>query len=168
MYLTESKLHDFIKELYVGHEIVCNKGFRESGIKCRPDFHIPSISTIIEFDGYQHYTLSKVVASDSHKTKTFMSMGYKVIRIPYFVQLCPASILYFFGIDMPNFTQAYPHGFIDDKAVLPADFCSIGVERFHKELEEMPANIEYDIRQSLRDRAKILGIDLVYPLNFNK
>ena len=46
-------------------------------------------------------------------------MGYKIIRVPYFVQLSSDVIKQLFGIDI-DYKQIFPHGFIVDKnEVLP-------------------------------------------------
>jgi hypothetical protein len=62
-----------------------------------------------------------------------------------------------------SYKQVYPHGFIDKKAVLPADFCELGVEQFQKDLE-LYSFFRNDIINSLHDKFAELGnADLVLP-----
>lgn len=56
-------------------------------------------------------------------------MGYKIIRIPYFIQLSTEVIKLLFDIDI-DYEQNYNHGFIDKQALLPADFNSLGIDKF--------------------------------------
>ena len=70
--------------------------------------------------------------------KAFISKkrpDYKVIRIPYFVQLnSPDVIKEVFNIDVSIGFNDYPHGFIDEKCILPCDFCSLGIKKFLNDL----------------------------------
>lgn len=84
-----------------------------------------------------------------------------MIRIPYFVQLDRAGINYFFGKDISNFLD-YPHGFISDTCMLPADFNAMGINRYITELSEFPAEIRESIEFSLCVKAEELGELLTY------
>ena len=61
------------------------------------------------------------------------------------------SIKNLLGIDI-NVEQTYPHGFIDSKCILPADFCELGVEKFKKDLALLDASIRQDIINSLKTK----------------
>ena len=58
---------------------------------------------------------------DIAKDEICTSLGYSVIRIPYFVQLTSETIKHFFNEDV-DIESSYPHGFIDPSAMLPCDF----------------------------------------------
>jgi hypothetical protein len=45
----------------------------------------------------------------------------------------------------------YQHGFVDSKAALPADFCSLGVQRFKSDLEKFDF-IRDEILDSLKKK----------------
>ncbi|MBE3658651.1 hypothetical protein BOO92_18435 [Vibrio navarrensis] len=62
-----------------------------------------------------------------------------------------------------EFNQIYEHGFIDKKAILPADYCELGVRQFEQDLATFSA-FKSDIVKSLESKISELGnIDLVLP-----
>lgn len=78
-------------------------------------------------------------------------MGYRIVRIPYCVQLSHDTIEHLFGVGI-DFEQVFPHGFIVDKnETLPADFCSLGYERFLRDIERF-SYIKDDIFASLHHK----------------
>lgn len=136
-YLIESKLVDFCKSLWPNDEYSSNRKIKNIlELNSRPDYVNMNKKIIVEFDGYQHYTKSSVVLKDRAKDKIYISYGYKVIRWPYFVQLETRTILEYFNIDL-DIEQTYHHGFIDDNAVRPSDFCIAGFSRFINELHNL-------------------------------
>lgn len=162
MYLTEQKLVDFLK-LYIDKEGISNRNFLS--YKFRPDFVSHKEKLVVEFDGYLHYTKAETIVNDYHKDAIIQNSGYSVIRIPYFVQLDKLVMqnAFFDYILEPFDLVNYPHGFVDSKAVLPADFCSLGVERFRKDLIRF-AYIADDILESLKKIKK--SEDTIYPLDW--
>jgi very-short-patch-repair endonuclease len=163
-YLTEQKLVNFLYE-YVDHDGIHNKKF---GVhRFRPDFVSHKHKLVVEFDGYLHYTKAKTVLSDMEKDKIFKEEDYSIVRIPYFVQLTKPIMKQIFGryltVEPFNLVD-YPHGFIDTKAVVPADFCTLGVERFKSDLS-IYSTISNDILYSLTSR-NINKLE-VLPINFN-
>ncbi len=159
-YLTESKLDSILKIIYPNSNIIHNKAF--PNYKFRPDYRIENEKIIIEFDGYLHYTQSKVIINDYYKNQILFQNNYKIIRIPYFIQLSQEIILKLFQKNI-NFIQEYPHGFIDKKACLPSDFCYLGIKRFEEDLNYF--NICYnDIIKSLKNKIiENKNINLVLP-----
>jgi hypothetical protein len=135
MYLTEQGLGEVLEKIFPQYEFIHNKVVPSCNFKFRPDYRSEELGLIVEFDGYQHYTKSKVIMSDYEKDYLWSEiLGYKVIRVPYFVQICNKLLEYEFGIQT-NFNQVYDHGFIDSKACLPADFCEAGYRRFLEDLD---------------------------------
>ena len=67
-------------------------------IRLRPDCRSESLKLIIEFDGLQHYTNPSVIVDDRVKTKVYEDGGYKVVRIPYFIQLTNEVVEIMFGV----------------------------------------------------------------------
>jgi len=129
----------YIDYLFADHEIIKDKAFKESGIRNRPDFRIPELKLIIEFDGYRHFSDTKTIKADFLKDSTYESLGYKIIRIPYFIQMRAEVITGLFceylNIDFKNSMEIeskYPSGFISDKAMLPADYCELGIYVYNK------------------------------------
>ena len=160
VYLTEENLVEFTKE-FVSQDLILDKQFKP--YKFRPDVLIQKQKIILEFDGYLHYTQPNIILKDYEKNNILKNLGYKIIRIPYFVQLDEKTIKYIFPDLLVYRISEYPHGFIDKKAILPAAFCELGIKRFIDDLEKFNF-IKNDIIESLENKIKELGnILLVYP-----
>ena len=149
-FLTESTLIRFLLD-ELDSSGVCNKALKP--YRFRPDFVSHSYKVAVEFDGYLHYTKAKTILDDSNKDKVLKELGYSVVRVPYFVQMDTRVMKHLFGEWIPNqFNLSnYPHGFIDDKAILPADFCSLGIKRFELDLEKFDF-IRDEILESLKQK----------------
>ena len=116
--------------------------------KIRPDYRSDKLKMIIEFDGLQHYTKPDIIEKDIRNTKLYESAGYKVVRIPYFIQLSRKAVKTLFKIDLGI-------DLFDDKISslgimgknTPAFLCPAGVERMAKEFKMFPeqykTNIEF-------------------------
>lgn len=147
-HLTENTLSDILSSIYVGHEIIRDKAY--PGCRFRPDFYIPTRKVVVEFDGYHHYMTARGIIDDAKKDVRIYQDGITVIRIPYFVQLSTITIKHLFGVDFEH-AQTHPHGFIDNKAGLPADFCELGIDRFLDDLNRFDY-IKSDILSSLNTK----------------
>ena len=150
-YLTEDSLEEFLKQIYPNKEIIRNKIVPNSNLKSRPDFRIEEEKIIVEFDVYKHYSLFETQSIDEIKYHQYTYMGYKVIRIPYFIQLSTDVIFKLFGIYLPDFEQTFPHGFIDNKALTPLDFNYNGLLKFRDDLIIFEKEIAEEILYSLVD-----------------
>lgn len=150
-WLNEKKLGDILVSLFPKGTFIHDQIVPKSGILKRPDYRNDNYNLIVEFDGAQHYTDVRCYYVDKEKDDTYTQMGYRVVRIPYFVQLCPEVIKHLFDIDI-DYAQTFPHGFIVDKGeTLPADFCSLGYDRFLNDLKRF-SYIKEDILASLRHK----------------
>ena len=58
--------------------------------------------------------------------------------------------------------QDFPHRLITTK-IFPASFCEMGVERFERELQELPSGVRLAVLESLRERAQEHGVEYVLP-----
>lgn len=180
-YLNEYGLgENYIKPMY-GNDVICDKQF--PGHKFRPDFRIDSQKLIVEYDGFYHYTDPKVIMFDIKKAEILNQAGYKIVRIPYFVQLTSQNIIEevfkIHGIDISNldFTGVnyidYPQGFISDDCHLPAEYCELGINRFDGDIVTYSCNpllkekIINPLFKSLGDKTRKLGHwKLVVPSRF--
>jgi hypothetical protein len=126
-----------------------NRAVPDSGIQNRPDHRFIKEKVIVEFDGIQHYQNIDNIKTDRLKDKAYSKMGYKIIRIPFFVQPSSETLKYYFGIDGELELQ-YPHGFIIYDSTPPTNFCSLGLDRFIDEFEQFPDSIKRDIVKSLK------------------
>jgi hypothetical protein len=163
-YLTESSLGRFLRER-LDPDIVSDLVIPGLAQRFRPDFRSESHKLIVEFDGDQHYQRAGRVLGDASRDAVFAGAGYEVIRIPYFVQLTEPVIGLLFGELVKNCSpwKDFPHGFVDERVIFPADFCEIGVARFREDLSRF-GSIRADIERSL-ERACVIKDDwrLVYP-----
>ena len=143
-YLTENKLFDICKNiLFKDFDIFTNKSICEfeNILNCpkryRYDIVIPELKLTIEFDGYRHFQNSKTIFNDIEKDKLIREKlkNWKIIRIPYYVQLDNEVLKNIFGITKITSIVKFEHGFIDKKALRVKDFSILGLARFHKSLE---------------------------------
>ena len=120
-----------------------DKGFASK----RPDFRSPSLKLIVEFDGLQHYTDPRKILQDQKNTEIYNNNGYKVVRIPYFIQLSNAVVKQLFGVDIhePLFDESYPSMGIDGNNT-PAFLCHAGVDRMAREFKQFPKQYEVNLK----------------------
>jgi very-short-patch-repair endonuclease len=163
-YLTEVSLGQFLRER-VDATFLANQPVPGLGRRFRPDYHSEAHKLVVEFDGDQHYRSARVILGDAKRDAFFTENGFRVIRIPYFIQLSRAVITDLFR-DIAHTTSDFlnfPHGFIASTVVMPADFCELGIARFEDDLKRF-GYISEDILQSLREAAAArLDWRTVYP-----
>ena len=120
------------------------------GIKSRrrPDYRSETLKIIVEFDGLPHYTSPEKILDDETAKKFYESLGYKVVRIPYFIQLTKSAVKTLFGVDVQRdlFPDGVPSLGIKGRNT-PAFLCLAGVERMAKEFlrfeDQLAVNIKY-------------------------
>lgn len=66
--------------------------------KKRPDYRSESLKLIVEFDGVQHYKSPEIIKKDKDSIEFYENFGYKVVRIPYFIQLTNQAVKELFGV----------------------------------------------------------------------
>jgi hypothetical protein len=115
----------------------------------------------VEFDGDAHYRDSLKIKADFEKDELAKLGGYKVVRIPYWVQLTTDTLAHYFGLEA-DIIQDFPHGFITTK-VFPASFCELGIARFEREMESLPDSVRQAVISSLRLRVLEHGVEYVIP-----
>lgn len=163
-YLVQNKLSTALKSI-VGDAAWVGTEVRVPGSLRRWDMVYQSgkQQVIVEFDGEAHYRNSLTIKADVEKDEVAKSLGHRVVRIPFWVQLTTKTLKYYFGLKA-EIIQDFPHGFISKKnRMLPASFCELGVARFMRELEDLPKPISKDVISSLRERAKEYPHEYVLP-----
>ncbi len=163
-YLVQAKLESALKAI-VGAEAW--RGTEQpvvAGRKRRWDmvFHGVIGKVAVEFDGPDHYRDALKIKADLEKDGFAREGAYRVVRVPYWVQLTTPTLKHYFDLDA-NIVQDFPHGFIAKTAPLPASFCEMGVERFLRELDQLPDHVRGAVVKSLGDRADEHGIEYVLP-----
>ena len=163
-YLTEKKLGTELKKIFPEHNFIHDKVVPSSGVKTRPDYRNDDLKLIVEFDGDQHYRSASKIKKELTKNNNYGKMGYKVVRIPYFIQLCKPVIKHLFNVEF-EYDQDFPHGFISDKAILPADYCELGILKFINDLKRFEY-LNAEIIKSLEEKVeKHKDIELVIPVS---
>ncbi len=126
-----------------------------NGQRCRkrPDYRSETLRIIIEFDGLQHYTNPDVILNDIECTKLYNDFGYKVVRIPYFIQLTNKAIKTMFDVEVSE--ELFDDNISSLSAVgrnSPAYLCPAGVKRMAEEFKIFPeqykTNIEFLTKQN--------------------
>jgi hypothetical protein len=130
------------------------------------------IKFCFEFDGLLHYTSTNQILTDNKLNK---ESGYFIVRWPYWLQPRKETLAWAFknhcDFNLLNFVDGlnYPHGFVQESCVLPADFCSMGFSRFMRELKSLPVCVseqvifnlqERSFRETLRQEAEVAKISL--------
>lgn len=159
-YLTELRLEGYLKKIFPK-----NKFIHELKIKnFKPDYCCEELKLIVEFDGIDHYSKTTVVQSDQRKDSYLSALGYKIVRIPFFIQMSSQIVKLLFGLEI-DIDQVYPHGFISDKTInmMPASFCPLGLKRFFSDLKRFSC-VKENILNSLDMKAKKFGDETVYPI----
>lgn len=181
----ESSLKDWLEYIFPGESVVYDsaipkdiwKGrsdkyssFEVTWERFRPDARIESLSIVVEFNGPDHYRVPSVMLQDVNKEVICKQLGYKVVQIPYFVQLSPETVKYYFdveitdGCDLPSGFYSTSDKDTDLNPYMPACFCSMGWNRFTYELKELPETTRYEIINSLLVAQLYYERALVIPL----
>ena len=117
------------------------------GCRNRPDYRSEELKTIIEFDGLPHYQKPDVIIKDKLNTEKYTKMGYKVVRIPYFIQLTNKVVKQLFGVDVttPLFGEGIPSLNVEDRCT-PAYLCPLGIKRMAGEFKSFPEQLETNLK----------------------
>lgn len=131
----------------------------------RPDYRSESLKLIIEFDGLPHYTNPIRIIKDIENTKIYEKHGYKVVRIPYFIQLTHDNVLKLFNKDISDklFPDNIPSLTIHSQCT-PAFLCVAGIKRMADEFKNFPddynININY-LKNISDDLSYMNGVELL-------
>ena len=166
-YLTEKNLGEALKLIFPKGEWIHNKTIPQSGYRFRPDYRNDYYKLVVEYDGDGHYTKARIACEDPKRWAVISELGYTPIPIPYFIQIDETFYENWFerhgGISQGLEFSDFPHGFISKDSVLPADFCTMGILRFHEEMSRMHEIYSASVMASLLLKAESLGEDLVFP-----
>lgn len=114
---------------------VHDKCIPNTGKLYRPDYRSESLKLIVEFDGLPHYQKPDVILKDEEKTRFYQQLGYKVVRIPYFIQLTNSVVKKWFGVNLD--IELFPEDIASISVAnlnTPAYMCPLGIKRCAKEL----------------------------------
>lgn len=156
------------------HDWIHDKGGVELDGKklgTRPDYGSESLKMIVEFDGLPHYTNPDVILKDIQNTQNYEKAGYRVVRIPYFIQLSKDAVKELFGVDIGQelFDDSIPSLGLKGRNT-PAYLCHEGVRRMAREFARFPHQYEINLKALKETNNPFLsGVDLLiqYVENYN-
>lgn len=127
----------------------------------RPDARSEQLKLIIEIDGLPHYQNLDIIIRDDISTKFYEDYGYKVVRIPYFIQLSTEAVEQLFNVRVnttlfdDNFASLHP-----DLRNTPAYLCPLGIERMTSIFKQFPK--QYKVNKQFLEQLnqpQLTGID---------
>lgn len=144
-------LDDYLPLLYPGKTWIHDKPFGKrdgESYRIRPDFLCEEEKLIIEFDGLQHYTNPLNIRRDKENQTIYESYGFKVIRIPYFINLTTDVVREMFGINVHGnmFDPNLPSMSVKWQNT-PAFCCYEGVMRMAEDFKRYSQQYEVNMRQ---------------------
>lgn len=154
-------LDEYLEVIFPGCIWIHDKPFGKHGEKnyrIRPDYRCDELMLIVEFDGLQHYQNPDKIRVDEDNTKIYESFGYKVVRIPYFIQLTNEVVREMFGIKVKEclFPKDIPS--IGPKGKnTPAYCCPAGIFRMAKEFNRFPQQYEVNMKALLEMDDELLS-----------
>ncbi len=143
-----------------GKALVDEKG---KPIRTRPDYWSEQIHLVVEFDGMPHYTNPDVILKDIENTQRYEKVGFKVVRIPYFIQLSRSAVKTLFGVDVKQelFDESIPSMGLKGRNT-PAYLCHEGIKRMAREFVRFPMQYQVNLK-ALKDANSpfLTGVELL-------
>lgn len=138
--LFRTGLPTYLKEIYPRvTDWVHDKVIPHSGRLLRPDYRSETLKMIIEFDGFPHYQQPDTIKKDGESKAFYETLGYKVVRIPYFIQLSKSAVKVLFDVELDHelFDERIPSLGVKGRNT-PAFLCGAGVRRMADEFKHFP------------------------------
>lgn len=149
--LIRTGLNEYLEVIFPEiHDWIHDKAFGEYNgqkYRIRPDYRSDTLKMIVEFDGLPHYTNPDVIEKDINNKKIYESCGYKVVRIPYFIQLSNDAVKLLFGVTVaePLFDESIPSLGIKGRNS-PAYLCPAGIRKMAKDFLPFPRQYEVNVK----------------------
>lgn len=156
-----SGLDEYLDFIFPGSSWIHDESFGKHGNKnyrIRPDYRCEELKLIIEFDGVQHYQNPDLIIRDLDNQKTYESFGYKVVRIPYFIQLTSEVVFILFGkkIEDDLFPETVPSMGPKGRNT-PAYCCPTGIKRMAEDFKRFPQQYEVNMKALKEMRNEFLS-----------
>ncbi len=112
----------------------------------RPDYRSEKLKLIVEFDGIPHYTSPLIIKRDQENTEFYENLGYKVVRIPYFIQLTNDAVKKMFDVDVQEqlFDENIP-SLGQNNIGNPSFLCHEGIKRMAKDFALFPKQYQINL-----------------------
>lgn len=165
--LHRTGLEDYLRVIYPNtHDWIQDKTLgkiNDTLYRSRPDYRSEELKLIIEFDGLPHYTNPDIIEKDIKNTDLYTNLGYKVVRIPYFIQLTNKAVKALFDIEISEdlFDEKVSSLGIKGRNT-PAYLCPAGIKRMAEEFKRFPEQYKTNI-DSLKKQNDIFksGVDFL-------
>lgn len=128
------EINDWVHDKTIPKELTNNIKYMK-----RPDYRSECLKMIVEFDGTPHYMNPDIIIGDKKNTSFYESLGYKVVRIPYFIQLTNKVVEILFGRKIE--TPLFPEGVASLSSIgrnTPAYLCLMGIGRMKEDFKKFP------------------------------
>lgn len=166
--------HEFIYNKIVPKSVYAQRNSEVQARRYKPDARCEELNLIIEVDGLPHYQATHAVIEDSLRDKYFTKFGYKIVRIPYWLQLNHDYIQHIFNIDAPDsceltysfFDTQQPKSLQDNPgiSVCIGSMCEAGRYRFLQEFANLPSKFQNIVMQDILTCRRLASSpDLVAP-----
>ena len=165
-------LDEYLEIIYPDYKWIHDKALGViDGVNYRmkPDYRCEEHKIIVEFDGLVHYSSPEQIMRDYKNTEIYGRLGYKVIRIPYFIQLTNKNVEKLFGVKvyMDLFPVGVPSLNIEMKST-PAYLCIDGIKRMAEDFKEFPDDYEVNLNYLKSLDSSLSGVEyLEYFYNKN-
>lgn len=163
-------LNEYLKAIFpnvsdwVHDKLILDATIDGKNVKTRPDYRSEELKLIVEFDGVPHYQSPIVVREDVRKTNDYIRLGYKVVRVPFFIYLNKYAIKELFDVNMEEDLFKYKVASISVKqGTTPMFFCPAGAKRMCEEFarfqDQLKINIDY--LESLNVGEELTGVSIL-------
>lgn len=131
--------------------------------KMRPDYRSISLKLIVEFDGLHHYQNPDIIEKDEKNNILYKQLDYKVVRIPYFIQLTNKAVKTLFDKEVSEdlFDETISSLSTNGRNS-PAYLCPSGIKRMAEEFKKFPeqykTNVDFLKQQNIPFKS---GVDFL-------
>lgn len=126
----------------------------------RPDARSEKLKLIVEIDGLPHYQNPDIILRDEISTKFYEDYGYKVVRIPYFIQLSNNAVKTLFDkeCNIELFDESHS-SMSPELRNTPAYMCPLGIERMNNEFSRFPGQLNVNMKHLKNYESNISGLE---------
>ena len=128
----------------------------------RPDYRSEQLKLIVEFDGLPHYQKPSDLQRDMTNQELYESYGYKVVRVPYFIQLSNEVVEKLFGVKVeePLFDDSIPSLSVE-ACNTPAFLCPVGIYRMARDFNISEKQYEVNVNYLKESDNLLTNLDLL-------
>lgn len=121
-------------------------------MRVRPDYRSDLLKMVVEFDGLPHFQNRDVYIKDLEKTTKYEAAGYKVVRIPLYINLTTSVINNLFGTNLSQ--DFFTFGISPFNATFqPNCFCITGLKRMAKDYLKYASEQIPTMMESIREKS---------------